>query len=255
MTDNNLRKVIDIACVKLACSSCSLQQLCLPIGIALDEVERLDAIVRRRRPFARGSHIFRLGDPFRSLYAIRSGSAKTYTITEDGSEQITGFHLPGEIIGLDAINSSHHPCAAKALETTGICEIPFERLEELAAAVPGLGRQLQRIMSREIQAAGELLTLLGKKSAEERLAALLVSLSMRFQERGFSAREFCLSMSRNDIANYLGLAVETVSRLFTRFQRQGLISVQNKYIALKELERLWALAGLSGSDGVPQARA
>ncbi len=255
MTSTSNGKVIDIASVKLACSSCSLHQLCLPMGIGLDDVERLDAIIKRRRPLARGSYVFHLGDTFRSLYAIRSGSVKTYTITEDGSEQITGFHLPGELIGLDAINSNQHPCGARTLETTSICEIPFERMEELAVAVPALGRQMLRIMSRELNSDGELLTLLGKKSAEERLAALLISLSMRLQERGFSPREFHLSMSRNDIGNYLGLAIETVSRLFSRFQQQGLICVQSKYIHLKELHQLRELAGFSGPDDIPQARA
>jgi CRP/FNR family transcriptional regulator len=248
MTISPTYNVIDIASVKQACSGCNLRQLCLPLGIPSQDVELLDALIKRRRPLARGRHVFRLGDEFRSLYAIRSGSVKTYTITEDGGEQVTGFHLPGEIIGLDAINSNQHPCAAKALETTSICELPFNRLEELAAQIPGLGRQLMRIMSREIQADEELLMLLGKKSAEERLAALLMSLSRRYKERGFSPREFHLSMSRNDIGNYLGLAVETVSRLFTRFQQQGFIEVRYKYIRLQQMDALQALAGACGVE-------
>jgi CRP/FNR family transcriptional regulator len=255
MTGPGNRKVIDIALVKQACSNCNLHQLCLPMGIDMEEVERLDNIVKRRRPLPRGGYVFHLGDEFGALYAIRSGSVKTYTITEDGSEQITGFHLPGEIIGLDAINTGRHPCGARALETTSICEMPFGRLEELATAVPGVGRQLLRVMSREIHADSELLTLLGKKSADERLAALLLSLSMRFQARGFSSREFHLSMSRHDIGNYLGLAVETVSRLFTRFQQQGLIEVRNKYIQLKEIGQLQELAGFNGHLQNPQRRA
>ena len=245
MTDaGHHHKIIDINSIKQACSGCSLQQLCLPLGISGDDLQRLDALIKRHRPLTRGHHVFHLGDEFRALYAIRCGSVKTYTITEDGSEQITGFHLPGEIIGLDAINSNRHPCGAKALETTSVCDIPFNRLEELAQLIPGLARQLLRIMSREIQADEELLTLLGKKSAEERLASLLLSLSKRFQQRGFSSREFHLSMSRNDIGNYLGLAVETVSRLFTRFQQQELIEVQNKYIRLQNMEQLQEIAGL-----------
>lgn len=247
MTISPTHNVIDIASVKQACSGCNLRQLCLPLGIPSQDVELLDALIKRRRPLARGRHVFRLGDEFRSLFAIRSGSVKTYTITEDGSEQVTGFHLPGEIIGLDAINSNQHPCAAKALETTSICELPFNRLEELASQIPGLGRQLMRIMSREIQGDEELLMLLGKKSAEERLAALLMSLSRRYKERGFSSREFHLSMSRNDIGNYLGLAVETVSRLFTRFQQQGLIEVRYKYIRLQQIDTLQTLAGACGA--------
>lgn len=248
MTISPTHNVIDIASVKQACSGCNLRQLCLPLGIPSQDVELLDALIKRRRPLSRGRHVFRLGDEFRSLYAIRSGSVKTYTITEDGGEQVTGFHLPGEIIGLDAINTNQHPCAAKALETTSICELPFNRLEELAAQIPGLGRQLMRVMSREIQADEELLMLLGKKSAEERLASLLMSLSRRFKERGFSSREFHLSMSRNDIGNYLGLAVETVSRLFTRFQQQGLIEVRYKYIRLQQIDTLQALAGACGTE-------
>jgi len=241
-------KVIDISSVKQACSSCSLQQLCLPLGISGEDLQRLDALIKRHRPLARSHHVFHLGDDFHALYAIRCGSVKTYTITEDGSEQITGFHLPGEIIGLDAINSNRHPCGAKALETTSVCDIPFNRLEELALLIPGLSRQLLRIMSREIQSDEELLTLLGKKSAEERLASLLLSLSKRLQQRGFSPWEFRLSMSRNDIGNYLGLAVETVSRLFTRFQQQGLIEVQHKYIRLQNREQLEEIAGLAKGD-------
>jgi CRP/FNR family transcriptional regulator len=254
MKDAANRKVIDISSIKQACGSCSLRQLCLPFGVSKDDVQRLDSIIKRRRPLARGGSIFRLGDEFRALYAIRCGSVKTYTITEDGSEQITGFHLPGELIGLEAISSGQHHCGAKALETTSVCEIPFSRLEELSGLVPGLGRQLLRIMSREILADEQLLILLGKKSADERLASLFLSLSVRLGERGLSSREFHLSMSRNDIGNYLGLAVETVSRLFTRFQQQGLIAVQHKYIKLRDMEQLHVLAGLSSKDEVPQVQ-
>jgi len=244
------QKVIDITAVKLACNNCSLHQLCLPLGIAPEDVARLEAIIKRRRPLRRGDYAFHMGDEFRALYAIGSGSVKTYTISEEGQEQLTGFHLPGEIIGLDAINTGFHSCTAKTLETTSLCEIPFNRLEELSQSVPGLGRQLMRIMSRELHADGELLTLLGKKSAEERLASLLLSLSSRFQERGFSAREFHLSMSRNDIANYLGLAVETISRLFSRFQQQGLITVRNKQLCLEDIEQLRAVAGAPEAEDI-----
>jgi CRP/FNR family transcriptional regulator len=256
MKDTGNRKVVDIASIKQACSNCSLKQLCLPLGISHEDMKQLDGIIKRRRPLARGNNVFRLGDEFRALYAIRCGSVKTYTITEDGSEQITGFHLPGEIIGLEAIGSGQHHCGAKTLETTSVCEIPFRRLEELSGSIPGLGGQLLRIMSREILADEQLLILLGKKSAEERLASLLLSLSTRFGERGFSSREFHLSMSRNDIGNYLGLAVETVSRLFTRFQQQGLISVRHKYIILEDIPQLRGLAGVLGikSNVSPQAQ-
>lgn len=254
MTERDSRTVVDIASLKVSCANCPLYQLCLPFGLGRNETDQLDTIVHHRRPIPRGASIFLVGDAFHALYAIRSGSVKTYTITIDGGEQITGFHLPGQVIGLDAISRTHHPCGAEALETASVCEIPYSRLEELAARIPGLGRQLMRIMSSEIHSQEDLLTLLGKRSAEERLAALLLSLSLRLQQRGLSAREFNLSMSRNDIGNYLGLAVETVSRLFTRFQQQRLISVRYKYIRLEDLAGLRTLAGMTCSCDSPRAR-
>jgi CRP/FNR family transcriptional regulator len=234
---------VDIKRVQVACADCTIRQLCLPMGINEADMQRLESIVQRARPHHRGRHIFRLGDRFKSIYAIRSGSVKTYTMTLDGAEQITGFHLPGELIGLDAVSTGRHPCGAKALETTTVCEMPFGQLEELCAEIPGLQHQLLRLMSKEILADSELLTLLGKKAADQRLAALLFSLSMRYKQRGFSAKEFNLSMSRNDIADYLGLAVETVSRLFTRFHQEQLIEVQTKRIRILDPDRLQDLAG------------
>lgn len=254
MAHSDSDKIVSLSSIKQACQGCSLQQLCLPVGISDQDLEMLDSIIKRRRPLSRGNHVFRMGDEFTALYAIRAGSVKTYTITEAGGEQITGFHLPGELVGLDAISTTVHPCGARVLETTSVCEIPFDHLEDLSGRIPSLGRQLLRIMSREISADTELLTLLGKKSAEERLASLLLSLSTRYRERGRSAREFHLSMSRNDIGNYLGLAVETISRLFTRFQNQGLISVQNKFVRLEDMDALHQMAGLHKPVGIPRAQ-
>lgn len=242
MTQAASSSAVNIDQIRVACKDCNLFQLCLPVGIDAKELEELDSIIKRRRPVKRGEHLFRVGDPFQAIYAVRSGSIKTYTPTEDGHEQVTGFHLPGELLGLDAINLQHHPCAAKALETTSMCEIPFERLEELSMRLPSLQHQLLKIMSKEILHDQSLLMLLGKKSAEERLAALLLSLSTRYQQRGFSPSDFYLSMSRNDIGNYLGLAVETVSRLFTRFQDEGLLSVQRKHVRIIDLPRMRAIA-------------
>ncbi len=233
---------IDISGIKVACRNCSLFQLCLPVGISEADLELLDNIIKRRRPVKRGEHLFQVGEPFQAIYAVRSGSIKTYAPTEDGHEQVTGFHLPGELLGLDAIITESHPCAAKALETTSLCEIPFEQLEALGNRIPGLQHQLLKIMSKEILHDHSLLMLLGKKSAEERLAALLMSLSNRYRARGFSPTEFNLSMSRNDIGNYLGLAVETVSRLFTRFQEERLLTVQRKHIRVLDLPHLRQIA-------------
>lgn len=236
-------KILDLGSLKHACKSCSLHDLCLPLGVGEEELQMLERIINRRKPLQRRDHLYRPGEPLHAIYAVRSGTVKTYTLTDDGQEQITGFHLPGELLGLDAISDGVHPCAARALETTSICEIPFDRLEELSVRIPGLQHQLFRIMSREIQTDEHFMMLLGKKSSEARLAAFLMSISTRLGVRGFSRTEFNLTMSRNDIANYLGLAVETVSRLFTRFQSLGLIQVQRKFITIHHLEGLQSMAG------------
>jgi CRP/FNR family transcriptional regulator len=231
---------------KVACKDCNLFQLCLPVGMESHELDELDSIIKRRRPLKRGEHLFHVGTPFQAIYAVRSGSIRTYAPTEDGHEQVTGFHLPGELLGLEAIHLKHHPCAAKAMETTSLCEIPFERLEELCTRLPGLQHQLLTVMSKEILHDQSLLMLLGKKSSEERLAALLVSLSERYQRRGFSPTDFYLSMSRNDIGNYLGMAVETVSRVFSRFQDDRLLVVQRKHINIQDLPQLSYIANSKG---------
>lgn len=249
--NNILPKTFDLNGFKLVCKNCGLHDLCLPLGITGQEIEMLERIVHRKRPLQRNDHLFRPGDAMTSIYAVRSGSIKTYTLTDEGLEQITGFHLPGELLGLDAIGDGSHPCAAKALETSSVCEIPFDRLEELTLRIPGLQRQIFCIMSREIQSDEHVMILLGKKTADERLAAFLLSLSGRFKRRGFSALEFNLPMSRHDIANYLGLAVETVSRLFTRFQNTGLISVRRKFVAITDLD---GLRGVANSPVVEDER-
>ncbi|MCW8917197.1 MAG: fumarate/nitrate reduction transcriptional regulator Fnr [Gammaproteobacteria bacterium] len=231
-----------------ACRECNLFQLCLPVGMGSDELEELDSIIKRRRPLKRGEHLFHVGTPFHAIYAVRSGSIRTYAPTEDGHEQVTGFRLPGELLGLEAIHLKQHPCAAMAMETTSLCEIPFERLEELCLRLPGLQHQLLTVMSKELLQDQSLLMLLGKKSAEERLAALLLSLSERYQRRGFSPTDFHLSMSRNDIGNYLGMAVETVSRVFSRFQEDALLIVQRKHICILNLPQLAVIASRRVSD-------
>ncbi|ACL71311.1 fumarate/nitrate reduction transcriptional regulator Fnr [Thioalkalivibrio sulfidiphilus] len=240
--------IIDLHGLKKACSNCSLHDLCIPMGVSDQELDALERIINRRRPLQRGEYLYRPGDRMQALYAVRAGSVKTSSISDDGLEQVTGFHLPGELLGLDAISDGIHPCTARALETTSVCEIPYDRLEDLAGQVPGLQRQLFRIMSREIQFDEHLMTLLGKKSSEARLAAFLLSLSKRFGERGFSRQEFNLTMSRNDIANYLGLAVETVSRLFTRFQQLGLLEVNRKLVQLIDMEGMHQMAGAHGPE-------
>lgn len=231
-------KVVSFDNIKVACRNCSLASLCLPMGLTPEDVDLLDAIVKRDRPLHRGDHLFRQGDPFRFIYVVKTGTVKSFDPGEDGSEQVLGFHLPGELIGLDAIETGYHHCSAKILETTAVCEIPFTRLEELSSTIPSLQHQMFRLMSREINQDEDMLTLLGKRNAEERLASFLLSLSGRFQRRGFSPSDFYLSMSRHEIGNYLGLAVETISRLFTRFQDEGLLKVERKHVQLLDIKRL-----------------
>jgi CRP/FNR family transcriptional regulator len=245
MPTRKSEKVVSLKDIKVACRECSLNAICLPVGVESTDLERLDAIIDRKRPIARGEHLFRSGDRFQSVYAVRSGSLKTYATSEDGQEQVMGFQLPGELVGLDAIADGVHPLSAKALETTSVCEIPFGELESLSGELPSLQRQLLRLMSQEIRDDEHNMVVLGQKSAEERLAAFLISLSARFQHRGFSPNQFNLSMSRGDIGNYLGLALETVSRLFTRFQNEELLRVDRKHIELLDREKLCSYSGTS----------
>ncbi|HHJ16515.1 MAG TPA: fumarate/nitrate reduction transcriptional regulator Fnr [Gammaproteobacteria bacterium] len=254
MPTRKFETVISLRDIKVACQECSLKEICLPVGIGQEDLDRLDAIIDRKRPLARGDHLFRVGDGFQSIYAVRSGSLKTYTTSQDGQEQVMGFQLPGELVGLDAIAEDSHPLAAKALETTSVCEIPFTDLESLSGQIGGLQRQLLRVMSQEIRDDEHNMVILGQKSAEQRLAAFLISLSNRFRRRGFSATQFNLSMSRSDIGNYLGLALETVSRLFTRFQNEGLLRVDRKHIELLDREKLCTYSGAQcAEDDVLQA--
>ncbi|MBL4610838.1 fumarate/nitrate reduction transcriptional regulator Fnr [Halopseudomonas sp.] len=225
------------------CKDCSLSGMCLPLALQTEELDTLDEIVKRGRPLKKGEMLFRQGEPFSSIYALRSGAIKTFSLSDGGEEQITGFHLASEMIGLSGMDNQQYPVSAMALETTSVCEIPFERLDDLTAVMPQLRKQVMRLMSREIREDQQMMLLLSKKTADERIATLLINLSARFRARGYSARSFRLAMSRNEIGNYLGLAVETVSRVFTRFQQQGLIAAEGKQIEILEHTELCALAG------------
>jgi len=225
------------------CKDCSLSGMCVPLALQTEELDTLDEIVKRGRPLKKGEMLFRQGEPFSSIYALRSGAIKTFSLSDGGEEQITGFHLASEMIGLSGMDNQQYPVSAMALETTSVCEIPFERLDDLTAVMPQLRKQVMRLMSREIREDQQMMLLLSKKTADERIATLLINLSARFRARGYSARSFRLAMSRNEIGNYLGLAVETVSRVFTRFQQQGLIAAEGKQIEILEHTELCALAG------------
>ncbi|GGB89961.1 transcriptional activator protein anr [Marinobacterium zhoushanense] len=225
------------------CSTCSLSSLCLPVSLNMTEMERLDDIIEKSRPLKKGEHLFHQGESFSSVYAVRAGTIKSYTLTNEGEEQITGFYFPGELVGMSGVDGVTYPVSAKVLETTTVCEIPFERLDDLAGQMPELRRQMLRTMGKELRDDQQMMMLLSKKNAEQRVATFLIKLSTRFRARGYSASQFRLSMSRNEIGNYLGLAVETVSRIFTRFQAMSLIRVDGKEIELVSLSDLYDLAG------------
>lgn len=235
-------KIISIASLKTACKDCNLRELCLPVGLSEQEIAQIDAIVKRRRAIPKGEILYRAGDPLRTLFAVRRGSFKTSGAMEDGRVHVTGFFLSGEILGFDAIATDHHPCTAEAIETADVCEIPYERLEELSQQLPGLQHQLLKIMSRAILRDEQMLVVLGRMSAEERLASFFLNLSRRQVRQGRSETDLSLTMSRQDIGYYLGLALETVSRLFSRFQEQGLIEVIGRQVRLLDQNRLYALA-------------
>ncbi|HMV16522.1 MAG TPA: fumarate/nitrate reduction transcriptional regulator Fnr [Zoogloea sp.] len=227
--------------VKIACSQCNLRELCLPFGLDPNEIDRLDELVGSRRKIKRHQHLYRSGDPFEAIYAIRTGSFKTDVILEDGRDQVTGFQMTGEVMGLDGISIEHHTCNAIALEDSEVCVIPFGRLEELSREVESLQHQFHKIMSREIVRDHGVMMLLGSMRAEERLAAFLLNMSQRFTARGFSPSEFHLRMTRDEIGSYLGLKLETVSRAFSRFQDEGFVSVQQKHIRILDIAGLKAL--------------
>jgi len=228
---------------QIACSSCNLREFCLPADFTEDELRQLDTLSSIKRAYRRGDYLYRSGSKFESLYAIRTGFFKTQVLHEDGREQVTGFQMPGEIIGLDAISTDSHSCDAVALEDSEICELPFNRLEELSRQLPTLQRHLHKIMSREIVRDQGIMLLLGSMRAEERLAAFLLNLSQRFAARGYSATAFRLRMTRHEIGSYLGLKLETVSRTLSSFQETKLIAVQNKSIELLNLPHLRRLVG------------
>ena len=230
------------------CQTCSLNALCLPLSLSDTDMERLDDIIRRGRPIQKGQLLFQQGEPFQSVFAVRTGALKTYSLASNGEEQITGFHLASELIGLAGYDNGEYPLTAKALETTTVCEIPLTQLESLADELPDLRRQLMRTMGTEIRHDQNMMLLLSKKNAEERVASFLLDISQRYARRGFSATHFRLPMSRVDISNYLGLAVETISRVFTRFQKNGLIETQGKEVILQDQTTLNELAGIDDSE-------
>ena len=226
------------------CGNCRLNSICLPLALESDDIQQLDDIIQRSKPLQKSQHLYREGDDFQSVFAVRSGALKAYKTTDDGREQVTGFYFPGEILGMDGISNNSHASSAKALETAAVCEIPFSSLERLSAMMPNLQRHFFQLMSREITEDQQLITLLSKNSADERVASLMLSISNRNAKRKLSATQFRLPMSRVDIGNYLGLTVETVSRVFSRMQKMDILLVDNKEIRILDTEGLKKMANL-----------
>lgn len=228
--------------VKSACEDCNIRRLCLPVSLDGEALTLMDRLVKRRTPLKKGDYIYHTGDKFNSLYAIQYGAVKSYGVTLDGKEQITGFHLTGEVLGLDAIDSNMHSCNSVALEKTEICELPFDALEHLQREVPGLQHDLACIMSREIRRDQGMMMMMGSSSAEQRLVRFLLNLRERLLKRGFDGDQLCLPMTRQDIGNYLGLAFETVSRQLAHLQDIGMLHIENKNIRLLDIDGLENLA-------------
>ena len=231
---------------KLACSTCNLRELCLPVGISGPQLDRLDEMVSTRRSLARGDALFRTGSPFTALYAVRTGFFKTNVTSEDGRDQVTGFQMAGELLGLDGIGTERHTCDAIALEDSQVCVIPFQQLEDLSRELSDLQHHFHKIMSREIVRDHGVMLLLGSMRAEERLAAFLLNLTQRLRARGFSASSLVLRMTREEIGSYLGLKLETVSRAFSKFQEDGLLEVKQRQIRVLKPDALQALVDGSG---------
>jgi CRP/FNR family transcriptional regulator len=238
--------VISIRDLKIHCSGCSMRELCLPMGLAQDEMKQIDALLATRVKLKKGETLYRAGESFIALYAIRIGSLKTTVLAEDGREQVSGYHMQGDIIGLDGIAADRHGCEAIALEDSDVCMLPFERIEDIARSMPQLQHNLHRLMSKEISREQSVMLLLGSMRAEERLAVFLLSLAERYKRRGYSSTEFVLRMTREEIGSFLGLKLETVSRLFSRFQEEGLIQVQGRAVKLLDPTAIKQLVGQRG---------
>lgn len=221
-----------------ACATCSLRALCVPGGIPAAELSKLDSLVSMRKRIKRGGYVFHVGDDFNALYAVRAGFFKTRITSTDGRDQITGFQVPGELLGFEGVATEQHGVDAIALEDSEVCILPYNDLERIAREFPPLQHQLHRIMSREIMREHNVMLLLGTMKAEERVAAFLLNLSERYRHLGYSSIEFVLRMTRQEIGSYLGLKLETVSRTFSRFHEQGLIEAQGKQIKLIDMEQL-----------------
>jgi CRP/FNR family transcriptional regulator, anaerobic regulatory protein len=245
VTDVSIPRPMKYDTFKVACSSCNLRELCLPVGMSEPQLGQLDELVGARKAVKRGEALFHAGEPFKAVYAVRTGFFKTCVSSEDGRDQVTGFQMAGELLGLDGISTDHHACDAVALEDSQVCVIPYSQLEELSREFSDLQHQFHKIMSREIVRDHGVMLLLGSMRAEERLAAFLLNLTQRLHARGFSSSALVLRMTREEIGSYLGLKLETVSRTFSKFQDDGLLEVKQRDIRILDADGLRALVNTS----------
>ncbi len=239
---NTGKNIVNLSRVSMNCPDCRLKDLCVTRGLPAHEVEELYALVHHGRPLPRGQYLFRQGDRLNSVYLVKTGSVKSYLTAADGTEQVVGFYLAGDLLGLDAVEQTMHGCSAVTLEHTSLCELPFPRMEQLCSRYPQLLHEVLSKLGAELMRDHHLRLLVSQRGAEERLAIFLVDLGARLGARGFSSSDLHLSMSRYDIANYLGVAAETVSRTFTRFEQKALLSVERRHVRIRDAARLQALA-------------
>ena len=232
-----------LGALRTQCSTCNLRTLCLPCGLNARDLDYVNDLIYTRKRVKAGEALYQAGTPFKSLYAVRTGFFKSYVVSEDGRDQVTGFQMAGEIIGLDGIHEDRHTLNVVALEDSEVCVIPYVRLEEVSAKIPELRRQVHRTMSREIARDHGVMMLLGSMRAEERVAAFLLNLSQRFLARGYASSEFHLRMTREDIGSYLGMKLETVSRVFSKFHEDGILSVRKRQICILNLAGLKEVLG------------
>lgn len=237
-----VNNVINFSEFRASCSKCNLYELCVPRGLNKVDIEKLNHVVRNTKNFDKGEYLFREGDVFTSFYAVKSGSIKLFIINEKGDEQIVGFYFPGEILGFDALENERHTCYAVALESASFCSIPYEKLNQICLELPELQKQMFRLMGREFSNENKMLLNINNNSAEQRIVIFLLSLSKRFQKLGYSAKSFNLTMSRNEIGNYLGLQTETVSRLLTKLKKDGLIKTNRREIIINNLPLLQSMS-------------
>ena len=223
---------------EVTCANCNLREMCLPQGLEDDALLCFERVVYARRRVKRGEALFASGDPFKAVYAVRSGFFKTSVVDGEGREQVTGFSMGGELLGMEGIGTGRYNGSATALEDSEVCVLPYTLIEEIAAEVPALQRRINSVLAREIVRDHGVMMLLGSMRAEQRLATFLLNLSRRFTARGYSSSDFHLRMTREEIGSYLGLKLETVSRLFSRFQEDRLIEVQQKHVRIVDIPGL-----------------